>query len=450
MSENVMDLIQASAWYPPDSSGGVEVYLDGLTQDLKQLGFNCKVAAARPGEQREVYDHNGTEVFRYPVISESASPHAGFEYFARWLQANRGDIYHQHTLRDRCGLDHLRFAKQIGMKTVVTIHMPETTCLRKTMMRYGDQPCDGKIDMTRCSRCLGVPKQAPSAMLEFLGRVPQWISKPLHNSYGTALGIDEWRRSPSIRLRQLATTLSTPAELQVYQANLQELVSLSDRIVVVCQWLYDAFAINGVPAEKLFLSRHGVNPSPRLPIQTIARPLTIGFMGRWQETKGVQTLVEALQQIPEVSVNLILHATHADQHGSANRDRVLAIAERDPRIQVKPALGREEVAGAIASFDLLAVPSQWLETGPLVVLEAFAAGTPVIGSKLGGIAELVEHGVDGWLLPAKDVNAWAGAIQHFSEHPEEVKKLRENIRPVRTTREVAEEMAQLYRSLREQ
>ncbi len=57
----------------------------------------------------------------------------------------------------------------------------------------------------------------------------------------------------------------------------------------------------------------------------------------------------------------------------------------------------------LASYDATVVPSQWLETGPLIVLESFAAGTPVIGSNLGGVAELVSHDRDGWLVPHADM-----------------------------------------------
>lgn len=425
-----MRLIQASAWYPPDSSGGVEVYLDGLAQDLTALGFACKVTASRPNERPEYYQHNGIEVFRY----------AEFEQFAQWLKANRGDVYHQHTVRDRCGLPHLRLAKQLGLKTVVTIHMPETVCLRGTMMLHGHQACDGRMDITRCGRCLGVSKQVPPWMLELLSQVPLPIAKASR---------DRLRQSSNIKFRQLGTTLGIPPQLRSHKRQFEELIRLSDRIVVVCQWLYDAFIANGVPSQKLLLSRHGVSPAPRFPISPPPRPLTIGFMGRWQETKGVQILVEALQRIPDAAVELIIHATHADQHGTANRDRVLALAAQDSRIHIKPPLERDQVVKAIASFDLLAVPSQWLETGPLVVLEAHAVGTPVIGSKLGGIAELVQHGKDGWLLPASDIGAWAQAIQQLSDQPDLVKQLKQGIQPVKTTREVAQEMAQLYESLRE-
>ena len=224
-------------------------------------------------------------------------------------------------------------------------------------------------------------------------------------------------------------------------------MELSDRIVLVCQWLYDAFVLNGVPESKLVLSRHGVATPQKPKERSIHSPIRIGFLGRWQETKGVQILAQALQQIPNARVELVIHATHADQHGMANREKVLRIAETDSRIHIKPTLDRSHISDAIAQFDLLAVPSQWLETGPLVVLESFAAGTPVIGSDLGGIAELVRHGIDGWLVPAKDVKAWANAIAYLSENPKTIAQLKQSIQPVKTRQTVAAEMLELYQSL---
>lgn len=406
------------------------MYLAQLAQDLTALDYRCQVLASRPDALSQSSLYDGIEVFRYS--NDSA--------FAEWLKSNSADVYHQHTLRDRCGLRHLRLAKQLGLKTVVTIHMPEPVCPRGTMMLHGTQACDGCLEVTRCARCLGVSKHAPDWLLNLFSEVPRSLAE---------VARDRLRQSSSIRVRQLGNTLALPARVRSHRQQLQELVRWSDRIVVVCQWLYDAFVMNGVPPAKLLLSRHGV-PTSAIPSQSaVVRPLTIGFMGRWQETKGVQVLVEALQQIPQANVRIIIHATHADHHGIANRDRVTQIAAKDPRIQIGSPLGREQVASAIAGFDLLAVPSQWLETGPLVVLEAHAAGTPVLGSNLGGIAELVQHGKDGWLLPAADVSAWASAIQQFSVNPDQVHHLRQGIQPVRTPREVAQDMAQLYENLRE-
>lgn len=423
-----MTVIQASAWFPPDSFGGVEVYLDGLVQDLRALGLNSKVVTARSRSQPAIERYNETEVYRYP----------DFKAFQTWLSENQSEIYHQHTLRTGCGISHLRYAKQLGMKTIVTIHMPDVSCLRGTMMQGGNSACDGKIDMARCSACLGVSKRVPAWTSQALSYLPSSIARQ---------ACDRLRQSSEVRFRQLGTTISTPAQVRAQRQQFDQMVKLSDRIVVVCQWLYDAFVLNGVPESQLVLSRHGVSAGTVSQASSVSKPIRIGFLGRWQETKGVQILVEALQLIPNAPVELVIHATHADQHGAANRERVSAIANQDPRIQIKPPLDRAEISHAIARFDLLAVPSQWLETGPLVVLESFAAGTPVIGSDLGGIAELVRHDVDGWLVPASNLKAWASAIANFAERPDTIAQLKQNISPVKTRQAVAQEMLQLYQSL---
>lgn len=443
-----MKLIQTSAWYPPDSSGGVEVYLDGLAQDLKLFGVECVIGTPLKPEKAspltvsqtrsQTHHHNGIEVYRYASLAD----------FRSWLQASQSKIYHQHTVRDSersplrggCGIPHLRLARELGMKTILTVHMPEVVCVRGTMMQAGQTACDGQINVTRCGHCLGVSK-----------RVPPWIAEPLSQlprSLITA-SYDRLRQSSDVRFRQLGTTLRTPAQVRDRAHQLREIVHLTDRIVVVCQWLYDALVANGVPETKLLLSRHGVSPTSHHLSRSVSHAsLKIGFLGRWQETKGVQILVQALQHVPRSRpVELIIHATHADEHGQANRERILAIAAQDSRIQIRDPLSRADVPSAIAQFDLLAVPSQWLETGPLVVLEAHAVGTPVIGSDLGGIAELVSHGKDGWLIPATDPQAWATAIEHLAEHPEVVATLKQGIRPVKTIREVAEEMVGLYEEL---
>lgn len=416
-----MKIIQASAWYPPDSFGGVEVYLAGLTQNLRALGVECSVMAPRVDRSLQER-YNEIEVYRYN----------SFDSFAAWLRSNPGDIYHQHTIHPSCGLEHLRWTRSLGYKTIATIHMPDVACLRGTMMRGGYSACDGKIDVVRCAQCLGVSKRVPNQIVRSLSRLPSAIASRA-----------QLRHAHDLRLRQLGTTLSTPAQIAAHQRQFKGLIGLVDRIVVVCQWLYDAFVANGVPAQKLFLSRHGVDAAPlSLPS---APPFKIGFLGRWQETKGVQILVQALQHIPKsIEIELVIHATHADRYGQSNREKVYAIAANDSRIKIREPLARSEITQAIAQFDLLAVPSQWLETGPLVVLEAFAAKTPVLGSDLGGIAELVRHGVDGWLVPSIDVKAWASAIEHLATNPAIVARLKQGIAPVKTTRAVAEEMRSLY------
>jgi glycosyltransferase involved in cell wall biosynthesis len=101
------------------------------------------------------------------------------------------------------------------------------------------------------------------------------------------------------------------------------------------------------------------------------------------------------------------------------------------------------------AHDVLAVPSLWLETGPLVAMEALALGVPVLGSRLGGIAELVEHGVTGWLEPPGDVARWSTRIAELARDPAAVAQAAERARAARMPEsgQVAEAMLALYRAV---
>jgi glycosyltransferase involved in cell wall biosynthesis len=122
-------------------------------------------------------------------------------------------------------------------------------------------------------------------------------------------------------------------------------------------------------------------------------------------------------------------------------------AAKDPRVALLSALPSEAVCEAMWRCDLVVAPSRCLETGPLVVLEAFAAGTPVLGARLGGIAELVSDQVDGLLIPPDNPGAWASAIAGLAASPERVARLRAGIRKPRTMDDVAHDMAGVYRTL---
>ena len=174
--------------------------------------------------------------------------------------------------------------------------------------------------------------------------------------------------------------------------------------------------------------------------------LRLGYFGRLDPTKGVDIVVDALRRVSNASVRFEIYGIRQPgcEAYAATLDRAAAT---DPRIVFLPALPPEAVGEAMRRCDLVVVPSRWLETGPLVVLEAFAAGTPVLGTRLGGIAELVSDQVDGLLIPPEDPGAWASAIAALAAAPERVARLRAGIGPPRTMDDVARDMAALYKTL---
>ena len=446
-----MKTIQSVARFFPESCGGIQTHLLEILPSLQAQGIESKVAASIESQKEDTYNYQGIEVYRYPVLTRPPEepnhgevPHDGFQFFADWLKQNSADIYHQHQWNFTCGLPHLRLAKQLGLATVVTLHLAQAICQRRTMLLNGQQQCDGKIDLIRCSSCCDdltskFPNLAVKALsqipLSCLGRLslPQSVYAPtsLSNTKGALL-----------------RPLAVPAYVKARQRSLQEMAQFADRIVAVCEWLYQALLDNGVPKEKLVLCRCGIADSWQQTQATSTRNnncLQVGYLGRWSQMKGVHILIEAIKSLPaDLPIELKIHAIAEENKYS---QQMMEKIKDDSRIQTLPPLTREELPSALAKFDLLAVPSQCLETGPLVVLEAHACGTPVLGSNLGGIAELVQHDINGWLVEANNIQAWADALSKLAFNPNLLDRLRQDIQPVRTVSTEATELKTMYEQI---
>src|SRR5439155_4309372 len=89
----------------------------------------------------------------------------------------------------------------------------------------------------------------------------------------------------------------------------------------------------------------------------------------------------------------------------------------DPRVVFGPPVTADDMPRHLASIDVLCCPSVCLEGGPTVAIEAHAVGTPVIGTQIGGLAEIVTDGVDGRLVPPADWQALAKVLQETASDP---------------------------------
>jgi glycosyltransferase involved in cell wall biosynthesis len=328
---------------------------------------------------------------------------------------------------------HLKAAKQLGLNTVLTVHVPANICMRGTMLYEGHVACDGQVLPERCAPCWLQSKGLPPAIARSLASLPQSLA-------------------PLARIPRLGPALTARSLVAGRQEALQDMFAAADRIIAVCGWLRDALLVNGVPPEKLILNRQGVangtNIGASKRVHSAGDVLRFGFLGRWDPVKGVHVLVEAFRRLPRnFPVELHILAVTADADSLKYRDAVRRAASGDTRINFVPEAPNLGSGEFLATIDALLVPSQWLETGPLVVLEAFSAGKPVIGSDLGGIKELIRHERDGLLVSHADVNAWTEAMLRLSSDQGLIERLGRGIGPVRTMSDVVREMETLYREI---
>jgi glycosyltransferase involved in cell wall biosynthesis len=232
-------------------------------------------------------------------------------------------------------------------------------------------------------------------------------------------------------------------------AGLEQFFADVDRFVVLTPWVEQVLLSNHVPAGKLVRSAHGLALPAPASIRRKADGDRLRFihLGRIDPVKGTDLLIRAFRSAWAADIDLDIYGVVQDDV-SGLLDRLQSLAAGDGRIRFLPLIRPSQVIETIASYDVLAVPSQWMETGPLVVLEAFAAGVPVIGSALGGIEGKVTDGVDGLLVrPFDDEAAWASALQRVAADPSLVRRLAANVRPPRSPQSVAKDMRAIYQSL---
>lgn len=118
--------------------------------------------------------------------------------------------------------------------------------------------------------------------------------------------------------------------------------------------------------------------------------------------------------------------------GEENQLKALCLRERhSTHIRFLGNLSHADVLSLMSVSDIFVLPS-WSEGFPMVVLEAMAAGLPVISTNVGALPEIITDGVQGYLVNPKDVRALRQRISHFLDHPQVMKKMgRNNVKEIR-------------------
>lgn len=428
-----MKVVQVPFGFFPDPPGGTEVYVDALCRALEPLGTRCVVAA--PAAVESAYEHRGLSVRRYasgpaPALEALYSAENPFavKSFSKILDEEKPDVLHLHASTRDVSSALLVEARKRGIATVFTYHTPTVTCQRGTLMRWGRVRCDGKMRPAACAACSLQKRGLPKAVAVMASLVPAAAGRALGNA---KLSGGPWTalRMHDLTGRRIGASASFLAE--------------AGTVVAVCGWVKEILLTNGVPAEKIVLSRQGLAGAlpPRPAVRPQAGPLKAAFFGRLDPDKGLHVLLRALREKAADGISLDVYAVR--QSVSASYEKTLRSLVSD-RVVFKEPIPQERVAEALSEYGALAVPSQWMESGPLVVLEAFAAGVPVAGSDLGGISETVRDGRDGILVsPHDSPAAWAEALGRLQD-PEFRSRLASGIRAPRTMAEAAADMNALY------
>jgi 2-deoxystreptamine N-acetyl-D-glucosaminyltransferase/2-deoxystreptamine glucosyltransferase len=190
----------------------------------------------------------------------------------------------------------------------------------------------------------------------------------------------------------------------------------ADAVVVLTARAAEAVRGDGVPAGRVHVVPSGFDPAlfaapAAVPLGGSGRP-RIGYVGRLAPQKRADLLVTAFGRMRE-QADLVVVGDGPD------RERVARLAARSPaaeRITLAGFVEHRQVPGVLAALDVLVLPSAYEEMGSVLV-EAMAAGLPVVASDVGGIPAVVRDGRTGLLVPPGDTDALAAALDRLVADP---------------------------------
>lgn len=183
-------------------------------------------------------------------------------------------------------------------------------------------------------------------------------------------------------------------------AHLRALISLVDLFIAPSGFLARRFIDWGIAPDRIrVLPNQIAAPAPR-PRPAQKQPSRFAFFGNIAPHKGVLDLLAAAR-IAGSGVSIDLHGGLGHAEEGFRREFAGSLAQT-PNATHRGAYARDSFARLASRADWVVLPSIWHENNPLVLLEARAAGLPVICSDLGGMAEMVEHGVTGLHVIAGD------------------------------------------------
>lgn len=439
-----MKIVHLLGWYFPDSIGGTEVYVEALCRRLRAAGHEVRIAApdshhAAPPE----YVHDGVPVLRYAISDTPTRDEAyhrvvvrGGERLHRWLADECPDVLHVHSFTTGVGLPEIRAAHALGIRVVVTCHLPGFGYMCRTgeLMQWGRIPCDGIVEPAKCASCNLTRLGMAQPLARAAGAVPVMASRVLRLLPG-----------------RVGTTLGMSASVDEYSEMQRELFGLVERFVVLNETARRMLVANGSPAEKLVLNRLGLSHrdatrKPPVEERPTCRPVRFGYVGRLHPSKGLTVLMEALRSLPrDLDFRFEIRGPELDPFSRTYAGELRALAAGDSRVMFAPAVPSADVPGVLAELDVLVIPSMWFENGPTIALEAMAAGTPIVASRVGNLAEIIDDPAAGRLFDAGDVAGLAAILQQIVRDPAgTVDVWRRRLPAPRTMDDVARDYLSLY------
>ena len=429
--------------FPPDTWAGTEVYTLELARAMRARGHTVAVAARAPPKDASDPDWTVDEdafdglrvhrirrrVERLP-IAETYRPEEAIPAFFQVLDRERPDVVHfQHLLH--LSVDLVPATRTLGIPCVVTLNDYWPLCSRVQLLRPDGVRCPRNQGMG-CFPCVKDKDPRLVPLARAAGPLVHPVAAVLRAAFGGRA------RKPS-RIGRFARSWIDLAERQGYVLGK---LAQADLLVAPSRFLRERFLETGYfDPDRLVHSDYGTRTaaaSGKSPSSVVR----FGFVGSLVDHKGIENLVEAVSRLDPGRCELNVFGAFRPES-----DALHARLAKSRNVRFRGPFDHDRIGEVHREIDVLLVPSLWFENSPLSIHEAYLFGTPVVASGIGGMAELVRDGVDGFHAPPGDSAGLAAVLQRFIDDPGLAVRLGSDLPRVKSLDEDVAETEARYRSL---
>ncbi len=433
----------------PESVGGSEFYTYHLSQELMKRGYDVTVLASLRDMTLESYKVITTVFEGLKVIKIVNSPMAVRAFADHFMDARVDEIFREVLREEKPDLVHFQhiaylsgrmpeIAKEMDVPSVATFHDYWYICFRSQLIRPGCGVCPGPSGGVFCASCNDVSTTNPAAVPKF-PLINKFFQLPLIRRFDLKKNLPP-KMIQKIRLMFYKQPAIPAVDADLEDPHVKETIFRFE--FFKRQFLFPEFVLSpSLHLKKRYeavgyreilqvpLGFYKAEKVERLPFEG---KLKIAYLGNIVPFKGAGVILKELLKVRNRDM------VEAHFYGRPSNEwyfeEVKKLAREFPEGIVTFHGGYrsdKELKEILSQVHLVVFPSLWEENYPLVIREALLHGLPVIGSKLGGVPEAIEEGVNGFLFDPYKEGDLAGKISLILDHPEILQQITEGARDAR-------------------
>lgn len=230
---------------------------------------------------------------------------------------------------------------------------------------------------------------------------------------------------------------------------LQSFFALVDAFIAPSHFLADRYVEWGLPRARMHVIANAIAPAAPKPSAARRSPrFEVGFFGQMSPLKGIGVLLDAARELDDdKAITINIFGDDRNQPEAFRAELAARFTDLPARVRLRGRYDNARVDALMRGMDAIVVPSVWWENAPVVIEEALRNRIPVLTSDIGGMAEAVHEGRDGFHFPVGNPAELAALIRDLAADRKRLAGITKTMRVPASAAAIADEHAALYEGM---